>query len=86
MNNIPNPEKACSCLNSDKVTYIKPTIKNKNIIVGDFSYFVIGERGNRQVRHLRELYAMSDKTAFLMLERVDCVLTDRHAIRGLAIR
>ena len=39
MNNIPNPEKACSCLNSDKVTYIKPTIKNKNIIVGDFSYF-----------------------------------------------
>ena len=39
MNNIPNPEKACSCLNSDKVTYIKPTIKNKNIIVGEFSYF-----------------------------------------------
>ena len=36
---IPNPEKAYSCLNSDKVTYIKPTIKNKNIIVGDFSYF-----------------------------------------------
>ena len=39
MDIIPNPEKACSCLNSDKVTYIKPTIKNKNIIVGDFSYF-----------------------------------------------
>lgn len=39
MKNIPNPEKASSCLNSDKVTYIKPTIKNKNIIVGDFSYF-----------------------------------------------
>ena len=36
---IPNPEKVSSCLNSDKVTYIKPTIKNKNIIVGDFSYF-----------------------------------------------
>ena len=39
MKNIPNPDKACSCLNSDKVTYIKPTIKNKNVIVGDFSYF-----------------------------------------------
>ena len=39
MKNIPNPDKACSCLSSDKVTYIKPTIKNKNIIVGDFSYF-----------------------------------------------
>lgn len=59
---------------------------NTCVLFGDFSFFVIGERGNRQVRPLRELYAMSDKTAFLMLERVDCVLTDRHAIRGLAIR
>ena len=39
MKNIPNPDKAYSCLNSDKVTYIKPSIKNKNVIVGDFSYF-----------------------------------------------
>ena len=39
MKNIPNSEKACSCLNSDKVIYIKPTVKNKNVIVGDFSYF-----------------------------------------------
>lgn len=63
-----------------------PQSGNTAILFGDFSFVVIGERGNRQVRPLRELYAMSDKTAFLMLERVDVALTDRHAIRGLAIR
>ena len=47
---IPNPEKTCSCLNSDKVTYIKPTVKNKNIIVGDFSYFA-GEDFESRVTH-----------------------------------
>ena len=47
---IPNPEKACSCLNSDKVTYIKPTVKNKSIIVGDFSYFA-GEDFESRVTH-----------------------------------
>ena len=59
---------------------------NTCVLFGDFTRIVIGERGNRQVRPLRELYAMSDKTAFLMLERVDVALTDSHAIRGLAIR
>ena len=59
---------------------------NVPVLFGDFSAFVIGDRGNRQFRPLRELYALSDKTAFLMLERVDCILTDRHAIRGLKIR
>lgn len=47
---IPNPEKACSCVNSDQVNYIKPTIKNKNIIVGDFSYFA-GEDFESHVTH-----------------------------------
>lgn len=50
MKNIPNPEKACSCLNSDKVKYIKPTVKNKNIVVGDFSYFA-GEDFESRVTH-----------------------------------
>lgn len=59
---------------------------NVPILFGEFKSFVIGDRGNRQFRPLRELYALSDKTAFLMLERVDCILTDRNAIRGLKIR
>lgn len=38
-NSFPNPEKARSCLNSSAVTYIKPTVTNPNIVVGEFSYF-----------------------------------------------
>lgn len=35
----PNPEKIFPVPGVNTVTYIKPTIRNKNIIVGDFSYF-----------------------------------------------
>ena len=35
---IPNPNKINPIAGYDKEIYIKPTIKNKNIIVGDFSY------------------------------------------------
>ena len=62
------------------------TSGNICVLFGDFSAVTIAERGNRQVRPLREKFALSDKTAFLCLERVDCALTDRHAIRGLKIR
>jgi len=36
---LPNPDVIFPVPNIKTVTYIKPTIKNKNIIVGDFSYF-----------------------------------------------
>ena len=62
------------------------TSGNICVIFGDFSAVTIAERGNRQVRPLREKFALSDKVAFLSLERVDCALTDRHALRGLKIR
>lgn len=35
----PNPNKVYPMPNIKTVTYIKPTIKNKNIVVGDFTYF-----------------------------------------------
>lgn len=35
----PNPDTVYPVNGFDTVTYIKPTIKNPNIIVGDFSYF-----------------------------------------------
>ncbi|MCM1315057.1 MAG: CatB-related O-acetyltransferase [Prevotella sp.] len=35
----PNPDKIFPVSNCDTVTYVKPTIKNPNIIVGDFTYF-----------------------------------------------
>lgn len=67
--------------------YMPPAITgNTCILFGDFSFVVIAERGSRQVRPLREKFALSDKVAFLAIERVDCALTDRHALRGLKIR
>ena len=35
---MPNPNEIHPIKNYDKEIYIKPTIKNKNIIVGEFSY------------------------------------------------
>ena len=35
----PNPDKIFPVPNCDTVTYVRPTIKNPNIIVGDFTYF-----------------------------------------------
>lgn len=37
--NKPNPLTIYPVINSNKVIYIKPTIKKKNVIVGDFTYF-----------------------------------------------
>ena len=36
---LPDPNVMFPVPNIKTVTYIKPTIKNKNIIVGDFTYF-----------------------------------------------
>ena len=37
--NIPNPNLIFPIKNLDSITYVKPSIKNPNIIVGDFTYF-----------------------------------------------
>lgn len=37
--NYPNPNKIFPINGVETVTYVKPTIKNPNIIVGDFTYF-----------------------------------------------
>lgn len=38
-NYLPNPDTVNPIPNIENLTYIKPTIKNPNIIVGDFTYF-----------------------------------------------
>ena len=38
-NGMPDPMQVYPVPNSDHVTYVKPTIQNPNIIVGDFTYF-----------------------------------------------
>ena len=60
---------------------------NVPLIFGDFAdYFVIGDRGDRIFKPLRELYALSDQSAFLMIGRVDSRLTNPDAFHGLRVR
>lgn len=56
------------------------------IFYGDFNYYVVAERGQRTIRALRELFALQDISAFLILERIDGKLIDNEAIRGLKIK
>ena len=65
-----------------------PEIASGNIAVlfGDFQKFVIGDRGEKVFRPLHELHALQDLTTFLMIERVDGVLSDSLAVVGLKIR
>ena len=37
--NIPNPNFVFPIKNLNSITYVKPSVKNPNIIVGDFTYF-----------------------------------------------
>ena len=53
---------------------------------GDFSRYVIGDRAVRTFKPLRELYAESDLTGFLMIERVDGLLIDTKAIKILKLK
>ena len=55
------------------------------ILFGDFTRFIIGQRGEMVFKPLRELHALQDLTTFLMIERVDGVLSDTQAIRGIKI-
>lgn len=66
-----------------------PSMGSGNVVVlyGDFSeYFIIGERGQRDIRPLRELFAMSGQTAFLMTERIDSALTNLEAVKALQMK
>ena len=56
------------------------------IIFGDFQKFIIGQRGGLQFKALRELHALQGLQTFLLIERIDAVLADVHAIKGLKIQ
>ena len=64
-----------------------PQIARGNIAVlfGDFSKFLIAQRGELIFKPLHELRALSDESVFLMITRIDGVLSDSQAIRGLKI-
>ena len=52
-------------------------------LFGDFSRYYIADRGTRIFKPLFELFAISDLSAFLMIERVDGKLIDKGAMRLL---
>jgi HK97 family phage major capsid protein len=60
-------------------------VGNIPILFGDFSRYFVADRGERAVKALREIFALQDLTAFLMIERVDGILTDLNAVRGLKL-
>ena len=47
----PDPNKVFPLPHSDSVTYIKPTVKNPNIIAGDFSYYSGKDFESRVTHH-----------------------------------
>lgn len=55
-------------------------------IFGDFSKYIIGQRGEMIFKPLHEVRALSDETVFLIIERVDAVLSDTAAIVGLKMK
>lgn len=66
--------------------YTSPAMPTDTIAFGDFSSYVIGDRGGRTVKALHELFAVEDLAAFIMLQRVDGILTDSNAIRLLKLK
>lgn len=65
-----------------------PTATSGNICIlfGDWSSYVIGDRAEMTFKALHELHALNDLTTFLALERIDAVLTDNSALRGLKMK
>ena len=53
---------------------------------GDFSRYVIADRAVRTFKPLRELYAESDLTGYLMVERIDGLLIDNKAVKILKLK
>jgi HK97 family phage major capsid protein len=55
------------------------------VAFGDFSYYNIGDRGNRSFKELTELLAGNDMTGFVAKERVDGKLVLPEAVQILKV-
>jgi virginiamycin A acetyltransferase len=56
MNKIPNPNTKFPVPNIDTVCYVKPLVKNRNVIIGDFTYFSDDENSEDFERHITHFY------------------------------
>ena len=59
---------------------------NFALAFGDFSYYNIADRGTRSFQELRELYAGNGMVGYLLKERVDGILIQPEAVRGLKVK
>ncbi len=69
------------------VTKAMPGILPGNSVIafGDFSYYLIGDRGKRAVKRLNELYAANGEIGFRVTHRVDGKLALPEAVKTLKI-
>lgn len=65
--------------------YTSPYTPADAIAFGDFSYYNIGDRGQRTFQDLRELFAGNDMVGFLAKERVDGKLVLPEAVKILKL-
>ena len=65
-----------------------PSIESEKIpiLFGDFTRFIIGQRGEMTFKPLHELHALQDLSTYLLIERIDGVLADSQAIKGLKMK
>ena len=56
------------------------------ILFGDFSQYLIGDRGHRSVKRLNEVYAQRGMVGYLVSQRVDAVLLEKNALAGLTVK
>lgn len=55
------------------------------VMLGDFSYFWIGERGKRVMKRLVERFADRGQVAFIMSKRIDSKLVLPEAVKLLKV-
>ena len=58
----------------------------KPVLFGDFTNFVIGDRGKRMLKRLDEKYADQGQIGFIMSERVDGKLLRTDAVKSLQVK
>ncbi len=56
---------------------------NKSIVIGDFTFYWIGDRQGVEMQRLNELYAGHDQVGFKVTARVDGLLTVSEAVQYL---
>ena len=63
-----------------------PTMGNKAILYGDYSYYWLADREGRSLQRLNELYAATDQVGFKITQRVDGRLILPEAVKCLRMK